>query len=354
MAFTIPTLPEVSGWLRGLVPSAVRAARADIWPNNWTILVKVIAMAVAQGNLRARWIFRQVFVSTAEADFLDLHGYEIGVARKAASAATGSATFPALNGASVPAGAVVDAGGVAFTVRAAAVGADGVVTLALDAIEAGPRGNIAAGGEVRLREPFAGVTQDGEIAPGGVAGGAEAEGDGPYRKRLLFRKRNKPRGGAEADYVAWATEVAGVADCAVHPLTPSLGTVTIWPLLEGSGAARLPLTADVIRVADHIETRRPLTATVIVGAAGAKIINVTLTQLSPDSVDARREIGFELADMFDERAFVARDGESFPVSWIGEAVSRAIGESRHRLTSPSADIALAAGEYPVLGTVTVT
>ncbi|MFC5505166.1 baseplate J/gp47 family protein [Bosea massiliensis] len=356
MALTIPTLEATSRWLRGVVATALSGARADIWPNNWTVFVKVMAMAASQGNLRAEWIYKQVFVTTAEDDMLDLHGYEIGLGRKPATAATGMAIFAAADGSIVPAGSVIDAGGRAFTVRAAATAAGNSVTVQIDATETGPRGNLPAEATVRLRDSVAGVAQDGEIGPLGLSGGVEKEIDSAYRKRLIFRKRNKPRGGAKADYQVWVGEVAGFATAAVFAATPEVGTVTVYPLLEGSGADRIPSPADVLRCAEHLETRRPLTATVMVVQATEKSIPVTISQLETDSSATRAEISAEMLDMFDERAFVSAGAETFPTSWLSEAASRALGESRHRLVvpDPDTDTALALGEFPVFGGLTVT
>lgn len=355
MAFNIPTLTDTSRWLRGVVSTAVSGARADIWPNNWTVTVKVVAMAARQGNLRARWIYRQIFISTAEDDMLDLHGYEIGLGRKPASAATGEIVFAATDGAIVPAGAIVDAGGISFTAKAAATAVGNSVTVLVDAIEVGLRANLAAGASARLRDPVAGVDQAGEVGPLGLSGGTEKEVDAAYRRRLIFRKRNKPRGGTKTDYMVWVGEVAGFATAQVLSATPSIGTVTVYPLLEGSGAERIPSPADLERCAAHLELRRPLTATVVVVQAVAEPIAVTITDLEDDSVATRAEISAEMLDMFDERAFVSSGGETFPIAWLSEAVSRAVGESRHRLVSPDpdTDIALAQGEFPVFAGLTV-
>lgn len=356
MAFNIPTLTETSRWLRGLVATSVSGARADIWPNNWTVTVKVVAMATRQGNLRARWIYRQVFVSTAEDDMLDLHGYEIGLGRKPAAAATGELVFAATDGAIVPAGSVVDAGGLSFAVRLAATAVGNSVTVAVDAIEVGARGNLAAGASARLRDPIAGVDQGGEVGPLGLSGGMEKEPDAAYRRRLIFRKRNKPRGGAQTDYMVWVGEVAGFATARVLAATPALGTVTVYPLLEGSGAGRIPSPADLTRCAAHLELRRPLTATVVVVQPVAEPIAVTITDLEDDSTATRAEIAAEMLDMFDERAFVSAGGETLPVAWLSEAVSRAVGESRHRLVlpDPDSDVSLAQGRFPVFAGLTVS
>lgn len=356
MALSIPTLDATSRWLRGVVSTALSGARADIWPNNWTVFVKVMAMAASQGNLRAEWIYKQIFVTTAEDDMLDLHGYEIGLGRKPASASTGEVVFAATTGAIVPAGAVVDAGGLSYTVRSASTAVGNSVTVLVDATETGPRGNLPATTTARLREPVADVAQDGEIGPLGLSGGVEKEIDSAYRKRLIFRKRNKPRGGAKADYQVWVGEVAGFATAEVFAATPEIGTVTIYPLREGSGADRIPSPADVLRCAQHLETRRPLTATVMVVQAVEKSIPVTISQLETDSAATRAEITAEMLDMFDERAFVSAGSQTFPTAWLSEAASRALGETRHRMVVPDPDIdtALALGEFPVFGGLTVT
>lgn len=355
MAFTIPTLTDVSRWLRGLVPSAFPGARADIWPNNLPIFVKVAAMAAGQGNLRAEWIYKQIFVSTAEDDMLDLHGYEIGLGRKPAAQATGLVIFAATPGAVLPAGALVDAGGLAYTLRQAVTASGNSLTVRVDAIDAGPLANLPPGAVVRLREPWAGVTQEGEVGSLGLTGGVAKEGDAAYRKRLLFRKRNKPRGGVATDYMIWVGEVPGFATARVFAAAPDIGTVTVYPLLEGSGADRIPSPGDVLRCAEHLETRRPLTATVMTVQATAKPIAVTIGQLEDDSAATRNEIVAEMLDMFDERAFVARAGETFPASWLSEAASRALGEARHRLIAPApaSDTALALGDFPVFSGLTV-
>ena len=355
MAFSIPTLTATSRWLRGLVASAIKGARADLWPNNLPIFIKVVAMAAGQGNLRAEWIFKQVFVSTADADMLDLHGYEIGLARKPAAAATGLMVFAATDGATLPAGAIIDAGGLSYSIRAGAVAAGNSISVLVDALETGALGNLPAAAEVRLREPWDGVTQTGEVGPLGLSGGIVKELDEPYRRRLIFRKRNKPRGGAKSDYEGWVGEVAGFSTTGTRAFAapPEPGTVRVYPLLEGSGAARIPSPADVVRCADYLETKRPLTATVVVVQPVAKLIPVTISQLATDSAETRAEIVAEMLDLFDERAFVARGGETFPLSWLSEAASRAVGESRHRLTVPPADVGLLPGEYPVFGGLTV-
>ncbi|WP_420104159.1 baseplate J/gp47 family protein [Bosea sp. (in: a-proteobacteria)] len=355
MAFTIPTLTEVSRWLRGVIPTAFDKARADLWPNNLPIFVKVCAMAASQGNLRAEWIYKQIFVSTADDDMLDLHGYEIGLGRKPAAMATGELVFAATPGAILPAGAVVDASGLTFIVRTAVTATGNSLTARVDAVEAGPLGNLPAGAAVRLREPWDGIAQDGEVGVLDLTGGVAKETDAAYRKRLLFRKRNKPRGGTVTDYMIWVGEVPGFATARVFAAAPQIGTVTVYPLLEGSGAARIPSAGDILRCAEHLETRRPLTATVMVVKAAEKPIAVTLSHLEDDSAATRGEIVAEMLDMFDERAFVGNDGETFPTSWLSEAGSRALGEARHRMVvpDPDTDTALARGDFPVFAGLTV-
>lgn len=349
--FSLPTLESLSQSLRRMVPTLIPGARADFWPNNLVILCKVVAMSVYEALLRARWIYRQRFASTADGSHLDVHGEEIGVPRAVAVAATGEASFAAADAVNVPAGTqfVSDAGIFYVSTSASAAASGTILAVALAAAEAGSSGNAPAGLGIRPVASISGLTT-GTFSAGG---GADAEADEPYRARLLERMRARPRGGNADDYIFWVKE-AGVFDAAyVRGWLPAAGRVTVYPLKPGSGSARIPTQDDLTALAEHIEKRRPLCAEVVVAQASAHVINVTISGLVGDSEATRQEIAAELADLFDERAAVALPGEnaSFSRSWISEAVSRATGEDRHVLMSPVNDVQLATGSYPVLGSI---
>lgn len=355
MPFAVKPLVEVSRWLRGVAESVIPGARVSIWPNNLTIITKIIAMAAHEGDLRAEYLWRQIWVRSAEGLYLDLHGYQIGLARKPATPATGTVTFPATTGTTVPVGVrlVADTGSFYIT-TASATASGSSITLSVEAEVSGASGNAPAGLVLRLVEPQSGVETSGAVDVAGLGSGTDQETDEPYRSRILDLRRRRPRGGNDDDYVIWVKQIwGGYARAFIKQWGAGAGTVSIYPLKPGSGVDAIPTLSDLNGLAVSIEKLRPSTATVVLGQAAVRTINVTITNLQQDTVDVRSEIVSELLDMFDERAVVALPGEVtlFDRSWIGEAISRAAGEDSHTLTSPSANITLNPGEYPVLGTV---
>ena len=107
-------------------------------------------------------------------------------------------------------------------------------------------------------------------------------------------------------------------------------------------------------VKDAIEVRRMIRAELEVLAPVAYPVAVTISGLAADTETVRAAIRASLETMFAARARpgVAVSPATFSRSWIAEAISAALGEDRHVLTVPAADITLSDGSIPVLGTIT--
>ncbi|MGV2980686.1 baseplate J/gp47 family protein [Camelimonas sp. ID_303_24] len=354
MPFAIPSLLDKSRAVWGYIRARLPGADGEIWPNNLRIIGKVISMAVHDVDLRAEYLFRQIFTSTAERAYLDLHAYEVGLVRRPAAQATGNVIMAATPGVTFAAGIrLVRNDGVFFVTTAPATAVGNSVTLAVQAEDAGADGNTPAAAAMRVAASVPDLADSGEVGPAGLGAGADGELDDLLRGRILYRKRNRTRGGNDNDYKEWATEVPGIARAFVRGWMPGAGAVSVYPILTGSGSAAIPTVPDLEAVAAHIETKRPATATVYVLQATARVIDVSV-HIRPDTTAIRAEVVAELQDMFDERAVVAlpSDGDRFDVEWISAAIQSAIGLDSHDLIAPAADIMLTTGQYPVLGSVT--
>jgi uncharacterized phage protein gp47/JayE len=204
----------------------------------------------------------------------------------------------------------------------------------------------------------------------GLTLGADLEDIESFRARILFRKRNPPHGGAPADYVMWAGEVAGVSFYLDRPTVfverqwQGPGTIRVFPLMYDLYANGIPQSGDITRVQDFIETVAPAGAAVTVAAPSPISVDVTIAGLSPNTTDVQNAILAELQDAFVRNTRPAGSDSafgsmpylaspfSFSRSWIWQAVANATGEDRAIVTSPSVDIALASGQMAVLGNVT--
>lgn len=367
MPFLIPSLGDLVERTRRAFRSNLPGSDAWLWPNNINPTAKVIAGATHEVFGFADYIARQKFAITADSEHLDLHGEELGLARRPAEPARGYVTITPVDGATVTVGALFERldgrqyRALAGTVIAGSAPVDVEVVATTD----GVTGHALPGTGLTA---IAGVSGDVliEVASGGIVGGADIEGDEAFRERILFRKRYPPHGGSASDYVMWASSLSGVTRVFVERLWTGPGTVRVFPLfddLHPHGIAPYG-GADILRVRDYLDIVRPAGAIVTVESPTARPIDIAIDDLAPDTPDLREAVLAELRAMFLRRSRVAGQDEahpsmpflahetSFSRSWIWQAIANATGEDRHIVVSPAADVALDAGEIATLGDVT--
>lgn len=227
----------------------------------------VRANAVASGieglYEHQKWIIRQIFADTADADILESrHANPRGIFRKAAAFSTGSVRFTGTVGASVPIGTEAKTtGGVAFVTTAAGViGAGGTVDIAARASVAGIDGNQAATTALALTAAPSGVQSQATIVT--MTGGTDIESDRDLLARVLYDMRLPPMGGAAHDYYAWAMEVPGVTDAYIFTQRRAVNAVDV--VLETAGG--LPSVDLIAAVTAHINALRPVCVDLLVMA----------------------------------------------------------------------------------------
>lgn len=351
MAFNTPSLSELISRITDDLVSRLELDAPLLRRSPTRIFARVFGNAVHGTYGFIRWLADQLFASRADAEYLDLHGAEYGIARKAAVAATGSIDFTGTDGTDIPAGTVLQrSDGVQYETTELVSIAGGVASAAAQAVLPGADGNADADTSVTLISPIAGVDTQATVASVGFTGGEDIESDDAYRARILSRKRNVPMGGAVNDYIRWALEVTGVTRVWVEPLAMGPGTVTVRFVTDDDPDGIIPDAAKVQEVQDYIDdpSRKPVTAQVDVVAPIAVALDMEIAP-APDTQAVRDAIKAELADL------LRREGEpgaTILLTHIREAISTAAGETDHDLISPGADVTHSAGEIPVLGTIT--
>ncbi|MBI1408112.1 MAG: baseplate J protein [Caulobacter sp.] len=290
----------------------------------------------------------QLMPDTADAEHLSRWAGIYGVARKAATAATGSADLTGVNTSVIPEGTRLQrSDGAEYLVTAEATIALGVATAAIVAAEAGAGGLAEAGTALTFVSPVAGVSSAAVVAVGGVTGGVDEESDNDLRGRLLARIREQPRGGAATDYERWALEVAGVTRAWVFPERDGLGTVGVTFVLDGLEDV-IPASGDLTAVADYIDPLRPVTADVTVFAPTPLALDPEI-ELTPATDAVKAAVEAELRDLLTRET---EPGGTLLISHIREAISIAAGETDHVLVSPAANVVADPEEIVVLGTIT--
>ncbi len=370
MAFIRPTRAEIIDRIRAdMVTEGLSAAGLRRSVEGVLAWVLGTALHLAYGFLD--WIWRQRFVTLADAEFLEiLHGGPWGVARKAATYAGGPATIPGINGSIMLPGMLVRrADGVDYQITAEAVAAGGVASVTLAALLPGAAGNAAAGTPLSLVSPVAGFQSAGSVAAPGLTGGADQEDPESYRARILRRMQEPPHGGAGADYVTWALEVPGVTRAWVYPEAMGPGTVTVRFMMDevrasqngipqgafdpgtGTYAGDLAAVYGYIdeRDADGNSIRRPTTAELFVVAPIPVPLEIEISGLNPATQAVRDAVEAEIRDLLRREA---KPGITILLSHIREAISIAAGENDHALVQPAANVAHGIGEIAVPGEIT--
>lgn len=350
MAFTRPTLAELVDRIESDFISRLALSGAVLRRSMVRVLSRVIAGAAHMLHGHLDWIARQVFPDTAEDENLLRWGRLFAIEPTTPTFAAGSVGLTGANGNTVPAGSVlVRADGVEYTTDADATISSGVASVAITASVADEDSNCDTGVELTFQSPVSGVDAVATVDVDGIEGGTDEESSDDYRVRVLERLRAAPHGGNEADYVAWAKEVAGVTRAWVYRLEDGAGTVTVR-FMRDDDVSPIPSAGEVTDVQDYIETKRPVTADVTVEAPVALPVNYTL-HLDPDTTAIRTTVTAELTDFHSRET---EPGVDLPISHIRTALGNAVGDGDYTLASPAADVTVTTGEIPTLGTINFT
>jgi uncharacterized phage protein gp47/JayE len=376
--YAFPSLTDCLQSARAAFRAALPGADAWVWPNNIGPSAKVVGGAQWLVYQRLDYVGRQAFALFAEGKYLDDHGAELNLPRKLASAASGNVAIIVSGPAAFAVGgAFARFDGMAFVATAAVSSVSAGVLLVPVLGPAGASSTTQAGAPMTILSGLTGAGATGATATvdgNGLAGGADIEPDGApqtrdlstYRGRILFRKANPPQGGSPADYVQWASAVAGVTRVYVERVYAGPGSVRIFPIFDTLFASTggVPDSAHVILVANALAPLQPAAAVVTVAAAVAQPIAVAVSNLMPSTTAAQAAVVAELADTFQRLGRVA--GGDVPVAsmpylatrftfqglWIEQAIANAPGVVSADCVAP--DTLIAAGAIPVLGAVTFT
>lgn len=222
-----------------------------------------------------------------------------------------------------------------------------VLRVPVEAVSSGSAGNLDDGTPLRLLSPITGLSVTGYADS--VQGGTDLEDLEEWRSRVMARWYYTPQGGADSDYVAWATDVAGISRAWVFRNQNGPGTVGVM-VATNDPDNPAPDPARVAAARDYILPLAPVAgASLSLYAAKSKIIPMEIA-LAVDSEASRVAVVREL------KATLLRDGSPsgrIYHSHLGDAVSRGSGGVAYRIINPDpdSDTELAADELPVLGDV---
>jgi uncharacterized phage protein gp47/JayE len=334
-----------------VLPSDLELARSNI---KALAFMRGVGLHGAYRYLRD-FIARQAIPSLSSATFLDGWLATYGMARKAATLATGQASGTGAGSTLLTAGTLLvhEASGWQFRVVADVAVAGGALSASLISTQVGKGGTLAAGTQLKLVSTVAGIDATFTL-PAGTAGGADEETDAEAIYRLQQRLAFAPMGGSPADYARWALALPGITRAwgLRNPAGPTSAGVII--MADGNAPYGLPTTAQQAQVYSYItDPRRGPPDELFVIIPTAQVINVSL-RLNVDSAATRAAAEAALRDLFFRESV---PGGSIPHSHLFEVVSSVQGEVDHQFTAPAMTTggvftAASFSHLLVLGTIT--
>lgn len=377
--FAIPSLGDLVTRARNAFRANLPGSDAWLWPNNVNPTAKVIGGMMSELFGFADAIQRAKFAITADGSDLDLHGADLGLSRQEPRPSSGTVVLTVADAVDVAFGAVfARSDGMQFSATASlSIATAGTLNVPVQSIGNGADTVTIGGAPLSIISGLTDINGDAAataaVASGGLIGGSDVEPDGAYlnpppgtfRYRILFKKRNPPMGGAASDYVIWAQEAnPNVTRVFVERLWAGFGTVRVSVLMDNLYANGIPQSADIAQIASFIDTVQPGGSIVTVIAPTPVSVNVTVQGLTPNNAAAQSAVQTELVAAFARLGIVAGNDTanpampylavpaSFALEWLQQAVDNASGVTRGKVTSPSSDVALTAGQIAVLGTLT--
>ncbi len=289
---TIPTIAEI----RDQIISDIEGKLGITVPWLPKAFIRVLAIALAGVlSLAYRfglWCYKQIFAATADDEALILRGAQYGLSRSPAVRAKLTAQATGDDDTSIPAGTfwIGDDNGLVYQQEETVVISGGVATITVECLTAGDAGNLLIDDTLTIGSPLAGIDNTATVT-GTTTTGEDQESIESFRAQVMQREKNKPQGGAASDYVAWALEVAGIAEA--YAFRPTPGFVNVYPLTDDADPAnRIPGGAKLTEVEDYLDdtVRRPLNATVSAVAFTELDFDVDIADLVPNDATTKANI----------------------------------------------------------------
>lgn len=372
MPFTRPALSEIITRMQSDVETRLPEIGSLLRRSIIKVLIRVVAGAVHLLYGYLDYQVDQVFASSADEDALNRQADEYGLSRTAATKATGTAEATGTAGTVIAEETQLQnsEGYVYLTNEGYTVADGGTVDISFTAKIAGEDYNDDAGVTLSFVSPITGVTSTVTVDSSGITGGADEEANDDLRNRILTRKRQPPHGGADFDYVNWMKECSGVTRAWCYPNYSGNGTIAL-AFVYDNATTLIPTESQASDMLEYLEEHTdpssgetvgmPVTAlpgvyimssTALVYSGGTNTgvtfeeleVNLTI-ELYPNTEAVQDAVTSEL------EALVLSDGgpgQTIRLSRISEAIGNAVGESYHKIVSPTTDISASFDEVHVL------
>lgn len=300
-------------------------------------------------------LLHMVFPDETSGEYIDKNAAQVGMTRTPGTKATVEVTFTGADGTYIAPQTALYApeSGLQFLTTEGTTIVDGTACVPAVAAEPGEAYNLPAGSIAAMYINAAGIaTVTNKTA---AVGGTNRESDAAFFARYHRRRSLPITSGNKNHYIAWATEVSGVAYASCTPLWNGNGTVKVVI----AGDDRGPVD-EVIRQAcyDHIEEERPIGATVTVVSVVERPIplSATVTVTDGHTVEQVKDrLAAAVRDLLSGQPFGAET--TIPYSRFLACLLSCVGVedySTFSVDGGTSAVTIRSEDAPVVGTITIT
>lgn len=308
-------------------------------------LIQANALEFSKAYAELNLAVQAGFADTSWGEYLTMIAEQFGVLRKRATKATGILKITGTAGAQVIKNSLfaTSADVRFYTKENCVIGAGGTAYAGIEAESAGNMGNVEAGTITEIPMSIYGVLS--VVNEAETNDGFDEETDNQLLQRYLLKVRTPATSGNRHHYLLWALEVEGVGNAFVVPLWTGNGTVKVV-IIDANGATASEGLIE--KTYTHIESVRPIGATVTVTTAKAKRINIDV-----DVVGEMDKAEFEekVADYLKSINFENRRVSIAKVGKILLETTGVVDYENLRLNDHLENIIIEIEEIPVIGEV---
>ena len=316
-------------------------------------LTDPVAQEFAQAYIAMDLLLSYVFLSEdMPSDLLTIAASDLGVDRKPAVKATGNINLTGPANQVVPAGTQVRTNdGIYYTIDNQVTLTGGKATASITAVEGGTSGNVGIGEINTIVGNLVGIVSVTNAVA--ITNGIDEESDNALLQRTYDKVRKPATSGNGYHYEQWAKEVAGIGDAKVFPIWNGAGTVKVVVL---SDEKKAPGAEVIENVKKHIESERPVGATVTVLGATEVPINVTARiTLKPGAEAAAAKTQFQaaLSEYLKSLAFTDNTVRYTKIASLLLDVPTIVDYAELKVNTATTNVQTTAEQVPVVGTVTL-
>ncbi len=303
------------------------------------------------------WVYRQIFISTADEDSLEEWGRVYGLPRNPGTKAFGSVRLSGEDGVVILKGSELKFGGLSFFTEQDVTIENRSATVSVEADIVGSRYNLRDLSELQLVNPLPRVDSRATVASDGIANGTDLEDIELYRRRLLDFIQTQSNGGSYADYINWVRAVPGVSRAWVY--REWKGPASVGVCIQESGKAVSEPISTQLRsaVIQALDQKAPVISRNTIVNSVPREIRLAV-QIKPNNLANRNEVFRTINDFFVNRfepaGFRRADASEIPSVLTGRSIRDLFfsnsGDIQVSIASlgPDDQIPLQRGEVPVI------